>query len=524
MTNAVGVGALADLSKARRRHFVEKIDIINAIYKAYIVGAALLIAGSFLVGLVQSAPLGSSAQKALVNDGPLYIGLLFALAIFLGLRSGSRGGPLALQGADVRMILLSGVPRSKFLRSKALSQVRSIALPTLLIGGLIGGVAHRALEAGTLPLVVEGALIAFFLSLVLFGSGYLASGLRLNKWLASLVGVIILLVPAYGIWKNSLIFPGAWLGEVFFNQSKVSNSLLAAAIAVVIFVFGLFFVDRLSLEMLERRARLVGTLRFAATTRDIRTVILLRRQLSGERPRSGRTFLSSLDIGNGMTAVVAKRAIASIERWPVERYIRFLVLAVVAGVSTRMMWSGSFLPLGVAIVALFVAATDLLEPLSQMADRPEAVSGIGVKVSKVESRLLLVPFIGMIVFVLLGTLATSAFSGFGVSLHIGLISAIPIAAASTTGAAVAILKKQGSATASVLMPEVVALTSVIVEIIPFVIVACGFVPLVDSYNLHSYNTGLIDVTAISAASFSLLIPLGAWTWIRRRNEFSPSKL
>ncbi len=314
MTNAIGVDALADLSKARRRHFVEKIDIINAIYKAYIVGAALLIAGSFLVGLVQSAPLGSSAQKALVSDGPLYVGLLFGLAIFLGLRSGSRGGPLALQGADVRMILLSGVPRSKFLRSKALSQVRSMALPTLLIGGLIGGVAHRALQAGTLPLVVEGALVAFFLSLVLFGSGYLASGLRLNKWLASLVGLIILLVPVYGIWKDSLLFPGAWLGEVFFNQSKVSSSVIAGAISLVIFVFGLYFIDRLSLEMLERRARLVGTLRFAATTRDIRTVILLRRQLSGERPRSGKTFLSNLNIGNGMTAAVVRRAIASIER------------------------------------------------------------------------------------------------------------------------------------------------------------------------------------------------------------------
>lgn len=524
MAQVVGVGALADLGKARRRHFVEKVDIINAIYKAYIVGAALLIAGSFLVGLAQSAPLGSSAQRALVANGPLYVGLAFAVAIFLGLRSGSRGGPLALQGADVRMILLSAVPRSRFLRSRALSQARSIVAPAALVGGLAGAVAHRALSAGTLRLVVEGALIAIALALVLFGSGYIASGIRLNKWIANLVGLIVLAWSAYGILNRSSAFPGAWVGDLFFRQSNVSGTAIWALVVLAIFAVGLYLVAGLSLEMLEKRARLVGTLRFAATTRDIRTVILLRRQLSGEKPRSGRTILSNAPIGSGLGGAVLKRALASLLRWPIERSIRFIVLAVVAGLSSRLLWSGSYLPLAIATVALFVAATDLLEPLSQLADRPEAVSGIGVKISKIESRLLLVPFVGMIVFVLLGTLSTAFFGGFTLALHIGLISAIPLAAASTTGAAVAILRKQGSAVATVLMPEVTAITSVIVEIIPFVIVGSGFVAMVDAFNLHVYNTVLVDTTAISAASFSLLVPLMAWTWIRRRNEFSPSKL
>lgn len=525
MALAIGVDALSDLNKARRRHFVEKIDIINAIYKAYIVGAALLIGGSLLIGFVQSAPLGSSAAHAVIVSGPMYVGIAFALAIFLGLRSGSRGGPLALQGADVRMILLSSVPRAHFLRTRAFSQVRSIAAPAVLIGGLAGGIAHRALGTGTLKLVIEGALIGLVLALTMFGSGYLASGLRFNKWLATAIGVLFLAWAGIALYEQSGIFPGDWLGTYFFSQSSGLLALAAVAIALVIFACGLYFVVGLSLEMLDNRSRLVGTLRFAATTRDIRTVILLRRQLSGEHSRGGRSIVSRLALGGGHNAIVIKRSIQSVFRWPIERILRFIGLAIVAGISTRLMWSGSFFPLIIATIALFLAATDLLEPLSQFSDRPEANSTIGIPMSRIESRLLVVPFVGMIIFVFIGVLSTALFSGFGLSLHLGLISVIPLAASSTTGAAVAILRKHGgSGGSSVLMPEVVAITSVVVELIPFLIVGSGFVALVDAFNLHVYNTALIDATAISAASFSLLLPLAAWTWIRRRNDFSPKKM
>ncbi|MDA8270137.1 MAG: hypothetical protein M0Z39_01840 [Actinomycetota bacterium] len=519
MTQAIGVGALRDLSKARRHHFVEKVDLINAIYKAYLVGAALLVGSSLLVGLVQAAPLGSAAQRELVRYGPSYAGLALGLVIFAGLRSGSRGGPLAIQGADVRMILLSGVPRSHFLRSKAISQVRSTVAPALLVGGIVGGIAHRALGAGTFRLVVEGALVGLVGILAFFGSGYIASGLRVKKWLALAVGAIVVIWAAVDVFHQSSFFPGTWLGQLFFSQEHLPYAMATLGIGLAMLAVGISVISGLSLEMLEYRARLVGTLRFAATMRDIRTVILLRRQLSGEKARAGRSWLSGMSLGRGETAVVSKRSLESLYRWPLARVGRFVVLAVAAGLAARLMWSGSLFPLAVAIIALYVGATDLLEPLSQLADHPDAVSGIGVPMAGVESRLLLVPLVGMVIFVLIGTLATSIFSGFGVALHVGLISAIPLAASATTGAAVSILRRQKSSNMPALMPEVVAITSVIVEILPFIIVASGFVAMVNAYNLHVLNTSLIDTTAVSAGSFSLVFPLAAWTWIRRRNEF-----
>ncbi len=520
MAQPIGVDALRDLSKARRRHFVEKIDLVNALYKAYMVGAALLVGGSLLVGLLQSAPLGSAVQREVVKYGPSYVGLALGVVVLVGLRSGSRGGPLALQGADVRMILLSGVPRSHFLRSRALSQVRSSVPPALLVGGLVGGIAHRALGAGTLRLVVEGALVGLVGVTTYYGSGYIASGLRMKKLVASVVGGMVVLWSALDAYSTTAYFPGTWLGELFFSQKDVLFAAATVGIALLLLASGLYLAAGLSLEMLEYRARLVGTLRFAATMRDIRTVILLRRQLSGERSRGGRSILSRVSLGAGLTAIVSKRSLESLFRWPIERLLRFVVLAVLAGLSARLMWSGSFLPLAISIIALYIAATDLLEPLSQLADRPDAISGIGVSMAKVESRLLLVPFIGMLVFVLIGTFATSLFSGFALALHVGLISAIPLAAASTAGAAVAVLRKQRTSNVPALMPEVVAITSVILEILPFIIVASGFVAMVNAYNLHDLNSGLVDATAISAGTFSLVFPLAAWTWIRRRNEFS----
>lgn len=522
MTQAIGVGALKDLSRARRRHFVEKVDIINALYKAYMVGAALLVGGSVLVGLVQSAPLGSAVQKEVVHYGPLYLGLVLGITVFMGLRSGSRGGPLALQGADVRMILLSGVPKTHFLRSKAITQVRSALPAALLIGGLIGGIAHRALGFGTVPLVLEGALVGLLAVILFFGSGYISSGLRLRKWPANFIGALVVIWSAVDVYEQSSNFPGTWIGQLFFSQEYGLLAVFTVIIAIAIFLLGIYLVAGLSLEMLEFRARLVGTLRFAATMRDIRSVILLRRQLSGEKPRGGKSPMGKMSLGNGLGAIVAKRSLESLVRWPVERILRFLVLAVITGFSVRLLWSGSFFPLAVALFALYVAATDLLEPLSQLADRPDALSGIGVQMSRVESRLLLVPFLGMIVFAVIGTLSTAIFSGFHVALHVGLICAIPLAASSTAGAAVSILRKQKTATSAALMPEVVAITSVIVEILPFIVVAGGFIPVVNSYTLHTLNTGLLDSTAISSGTFSLIFPLAAWTWIRRRNEFSLS--
>ena len=60
---------------------------------------------------------------------------------------------------------------------------------------------------------------------------------------------------------------------------------MAIAVSLAVLVVGLACVGRVSIESAERRSTLVGQLRFAATLQDVRTVIVLRRQLALELPR-----------------------------------------------------------------------------------------------------------------------------------------------------------------------------------------------------------------------------------------------
>ncbi|MGH9183761.1 MAG: hypothetical protein ACRDZ9_08170 [Acidimicrobiales bacterium] len=131
---------------------------------------------------------------------------------------------------------------------------------------------------------------------------------------------------------------------------------------------GLALVGGVSLEAARRRAGLVGQIRFAVTLYDLRTVMLLRRQLAQERAR-GRPWLA-LPPGVGARFPVMARDWRGLLRFPAVRVARMGALGAVAGLAMRGVWSGTTPLLAVAAVVLFVVALDAIEPLSQDADRP----------------------------------------------------------------------------------------------------------------------------------------------------------
>ena len=62
--------------------------------------------------------------------------MVAAFAVALGLRSGSRGGPLALERADVRHVLLAPVDRTTALRAPAIRQLRFLGFVGIVAGGI----------------------------------------------------------------------------------------------------------------------------------------------------------------------------------------------------------------------------------------------------------------------------------------------------------------------------------------------------------------------------------------------------
>ena len=130
-------------------------------------------------------------------------------------------------------------------------------------------------------------------------------------------------------------------------------------------------IGDLSIEHALRRAGLVAQLRFAVTLQDIRTVVLLRRQLSQENPR----LRPWIRIGR------AKRRslVPPIWRRDWQSYLRFpaappasawCLLGVVAGLSLGLMWRGATPMFIVAGLALYLAAYDAVEPIAQEVDHP----------------------------------------------------------------------------------------------------------------------------------------------------------
>ena len=63
-------------------------------------------------------------------------------------------------------------------------------------------------------------------------------------------------------------------------------ALVPVALVAALLVVGFLGLAGLSLEAAERRTSLVGQLKFAVTLQDLRTVLVLRRQLAMELPRS----------------------------------------------------------------------------------------------------------------------------------------------------------------------------------------------------------------------------------------------
>lgn len=302
--------------------------------------------------------------------------------MLVGLRSGSRGGPLALEAAEARLVLGAPVPRSVALRSPALHQARFLLFVSALVGAAAGDLAGRRLGGNRAEWIGCGALALAASTSGGFGIACIASGRRLRPAVATAAGTLLV------VWALADAVNGAWspfrlVGTVaLWPLGWDPVGLAAPVVALVLFVAGIALLGGVSVERLERRSRLVGQIRFAATLQDLRTVIVLRRQLTQERARTRPWLRPRLALASPRFPVLV-RDVRSTLRWPAARLVRLGVVAVVAGVSARLAFDGTTPMLVVAGFALFVGALDLAEPLGQEVDHPSRRDAVPVPVGTV---------------------------------------------------------------------------------------------------------------------------------------------
>lgn len=337
-------------------------------YQVYITGLIAVVSLVFLSSVIGGEKVGADALADVKLHGPAICGLVAALAVFVGLRSGSRGGPLALERPDVRHVLLSPVDRGVALRGPAWRQLRFGCFAGAAVGAGLGQLALRRLPGNGAEWMLVGALFGITVFALSFGSALIASGIKLPSWVATLGGGALVAWSVADLAGHGPTAPATHLGHLPLwplASDTIAIALVVAAIALV--AVGMFTVEGTSLEAAERRTSLVGQLRFAVTLQDLRTVMVLRRQLAQERPRSRPWFPARP--GRAKRPVL-QRGLRSVARWPLSRLGRILVLIVVAGLSFRGVWAGTTPLMVVAGLALWIAALDAAEPLGQEVDHP----------------------------------------------------------------------------------------------------------------------------------------------------------
>ena len=309
--------------------------------------------------------LSVAAVSTIVEHGPGVVGGVAASLLAGGLRSGSRGGPLVLEPAEVRHVLLAPVPRAVVLRRPTFKLLRRWLFVGCALGAVAGLLAHPRLGSSLPGWLLTGALLGTTLAAMTCGAALIGSGARLSRAVATVVGALLIGGAGAEI-ALELTGPFTTLGGMAFAPLLTTRAWVwAVAPTIVLVGAGVAMLGGSSIEAARRRASLVGQLKFAATLFDVRTIVLLRRHLSLETPRA-RPWLDLSGLARSLPVV--QRDIASLMRWPAARLFKLIALGGFAGVLLLLFWNGSTLLLAVAGSILFLAALDAIEPAAQEID------------------------------------------------------------------------------------------------------------------------------------------------------------
>jgi hypothetical protein len=508
--------ALSDLRRTRRRRRLGDTEWFDVAYHVYL--AAFLGGGAAIVlsGYVGDTPLSDDGVNRVLTHGPAVLGVLVAITVAIGLRSGAEGGPLSIESADARHVLLAPVPRRLVLRRPLLQRVRAVAGGAAIVGALAGLLAAQRMPGTPPSWVMSGAAFGACVGVVYVTIAVHAHAFRLTGWIATALGGALF---GWQLWAALADHRGPFdsVGDLaMWGYRQDSVDLIAVGAIVVVAVFAVLVVGRLRIEHLDRRGDLVSQLRFAVTTQDLRTVVLLRRQLRQEQARR-RPLFAFPQVGSGEGAATIRRSAQSLLRMPVARLGRISALGAAAGVAAGMAARGTTPAVLACGVLLFVMGLDLIEPLSQEIDHPGRADDLPVDAGWLHLHLL-VPPLALAVVPALGW--ALAFTVVDPDLAVGaFVLAVPITWAGMTGSVVNALRDDaaGPASESVMMPpEMTGMKNVIVMLLPLIVSTLGCVTIL-----------ALRVDASIGSEVQLVAALGAFLgafgwWVRKRTDLATS--
>ncbi len=500
--------------RVRRLGELEWFEVAYRVYLAALVGGGIVL---WLSGQVTDEPATAEEIANVTTHGPAVLGAFVAISIALGLRSGSDGGPIALEGADVRHLLLAPIARRSVLIQPVVQRLRTMAFGGALVGALAGELAARRLPGSGPAWAAAAALAGAATGLLFVAVAVLTHVLHVPRWAATTFAALVLGMQAGAIagwWPG----PGDGIGSLaLWGMRQEPIDLISLAVVVALAAAAVALAGRLRLEPLVRRADLVSQLRFAVTMQDLRTVVLLRRELRGERPRS-RPWRLTAPLGRGRHgSVVWQRGWRGLSRYPLARLARMAMLSVAAAVAAVAALRDTTPALVVMAMALYLLGLDALEPLSQEVDHPDQADGVPHERGWLLVRHIAAPALGLVPFALLGAAVVAvaepaAWAG-------ALALAIPITWLGAGGAAVSVLRDAPDplappvASSAAVPPEFAGFTSTFRLVWPIAISALATVPVLAMRELPTTGTAARSVAGLAVVLIALV-----W-WVRRRDEW-----
>jgi hypothetical protein len=453
------------------------------------------------------------------TDGADWLAVVVAIVVSVGLRSGSRGGPLALERADVRHVLLAPVDRTTAMRGPAIRQLRFLLFVGSIVGAIGGVLAAHRLPGSLAEWAACGALFGVATVALGYGTALIASSVKLRSWQGSLLAVVLVAAAILGALASGrqagAVFGSLPLWPLEFEPLALLQILVAAgAIAL-----GLHLVGDVSVEAAERRSTLVGQLRFAATLQDIRTVIVLRRQLAMELPRI-RPWLRMRVRGTDRFPVW-KRGLRGIFRWPAARVARLLLLGAVAGFAARGAWVGTTPLVVVSGLAMFIAALDAVEPLAQEIDHPSRRDSVPIDDGSVELRHVPVALLTMLLVSIVAAAAGVLASPSTAAIPIAAACVIPAALGAVAGAMVSVVGGAPSAGGgdawSLLPPEVAGMRLAFRTGWPPALAVIGTLPVLAA-RTAARNAAPAAPAALAAGTGVVILFVLVCGWVRLRSR------
>lgn len=519
-TPSAGRHALDALRNRRRAQRLRNLDWVDALYRAYVIGISSMAGLVLLAFVVGDAAISPHAVADVRAHGPAIAGVVVALLVAFGLRSGAHGGPLAFEAAEVHHVFLAPVDRGLVVRTSAYRQLRGV-LAMGGFGGVVAGIAAspRIPSRSTGEWVVAGIAFGVAAALAAWGSALVASTRRLPQILSTIIGLVIVGWSGADLAFGTSTSPATWVGHLALFPLRSSILAVAGvAFAVALVAVGLRGANNLSLEPVLNRAQLVRSLRFAATMQDLRAVINLRRQLAHEQSRARPWFRVRLAAPTGRASW--RRDWHGIARWPGARISRVLVLSLVVGASSAAAVRGTTPLFAVAALAAYVIALDAVEGLAQEVDHPDRGNGVPMPIGDLYVAHLAAP--GALVAVL-GAI------GFGVGLLVaaaiplphGVHAVSPIVGAAVVLALAATAPAAGALSVYLSRPDrdlaVAMLNPRLVtaqQVAPLVVVALAFVPLIVAREVDPPANPIS--AALAAGAPALVVAFGIATFLRNR--------